>query len=215
MPSVSKMNPEDDPDFQEMQAKGESPESVYLVAKEKFDRMAAIRVIRAIFGLSLESAKEVIVRADGEAASLTEYQERLLPDLEVLSGSADGMKARYSPWQFGSDPAEVTPPHESEVTLTSALALLAELNQLPSELDTADVEAPAWVSFLIPSGVLHLYFNVEPDRITYEYYQDGGNDLCGLATCDVTKEAVRLFFEGQSPRAFLEAHSLELSDNEI
>jgi hypothetical protein len=156
-----------------------------------------------------------MVRADGEAASLSEYQERLLPELEALFGSAGGTKARYSPWQFGSDLGEMKPPHEREITLTSALALLAELNQLPSKLDTADVEAPAWVSFLIPSGVLHLYFNVEPDRITYEYYQDGGNDMCGLATCDVTKEAVRLFFEGQSPSAFLEAHSLELSDNEI
>ena len=64
-----------------MQAKGASPENIFLTAERKFDWCAAIRVVRAVFGLSLEAAKEVMVRARGEAGSLVEHQERLLPSL--------------------------------------------------------------------------------------------------------------------------------------
>jgi len=230
MPSASKMNPEDDPEFREMLAEGASPEIVYLAAEKKLSRVAGIRVVRTLFGLNLEAAKEVMVRARGDAASLEKYQGRLLfsfvpavefPPVEYLSVPPEAMKARYQFWRFRGDSGERKLPEEREVTLAPALEILAEINRRPPALEALDdrleIEQSAWISFvqLQPPRALHLYFRGEPDCITYECHRIPNDSLYGLATYDVMKEAVRLFFEGQSPRAFLEEHSLEISDDEI
>jgi hypothetical protein len=76
------MNPEDHSEYREMQAKGASPESIFLAAERQHDSFAAIRIVRAVFGLSLDAAKEVMIRAHGGAASLAEHQEQLLPSLK-------------------------------------------------------------------------------------------------------------------------------------
>jgi hypothetical protein len=48
------------------------------------DRIAAIRAIRERFGLDLRQAKEVMLQADGTAASLAEHEERIAAALERL-----------------------------------------------------------------------------------------------------------------------------------
>jgi hypothetical protein len=127
------------------------------------------------------------------------------------------MKTRYSFWKPQDGMGLDTPPYEQEVTLTSAFAILDELDKRPpsASRDQESYGQFAWITFLASPRVLHLYFELEPNRITYEWHQIPDGSLCGLATYDITKEAVRLFFEGQSPRSFLEVHSLELSDYEI
>ncbi len=65
-----------------MQVKGASPQDVFLAAERQLDSVAAIRVVRAVFGLSLDAAKEVMIGARGGAASLAEHQEQLLPSLK-------------------------------------------------------------------------------------------------------------------------------------
>jgi hypothetical protein len=46
------------------------------------DRIAAIRSIRERFGLDLRQAKEVMLQAEGTAASLAEHEERIAAALE-------------------------------------------------------------------------------------------------------------------------------------
>jgi hypothetical protein len=53
------------------------------------DRIVAIRAIRERFGLDLRQAKEVMLQAEGVAASLDEHEERLAIALEKLM-EADG-----------------------------------------------------------------------------------------------------------------------------
>jgi hypothetical protein len=52
------------------------------VMAETGDRITAIRVIRERFDLDLAQAKEVMLQAEGTAASLNEHQERLAEILE-------------------------------------------------------------------------------------------------------------------------------------
>lgn len=47
------------------------------VVAETGDRIAAIRAIRERFGLDLRQAKEVMLQAEGTAASLAEHEERI------------------------------------------------------------------------------------------------------------------------------------------
>lgn len=46
------------------------------------DAITRIRLIRAIFSLSPREAKEVMVRAEGLAESLDQYQERIAKAIE-------------------------------------------------------------------------------------------------------------------------------------
>ena len=127
------------------------------------------------------------------------------------------MQVRYSFREVRDAGPHFAPPQECDVTLTSALSILDELAQRPPPPTLAGENGGdrAWISFLEPPRVLHLYFKPEPDRISYESYPGTNDDLCGLATLDMIKEAVRLFFDGKSPKSFLESHSLELFDDEI
>ena len=127
------------------------------------------------------------------------------------------MRIRYSFWEFGDGVPLDTQPQERDLDLASTLSILDELAQRPPVATlTKEFDGDrAWISVLEPPRALHLYFKPEPDRISYESYQGPNDDLCGLATFDAIKEAVRLFIEGKSPRNFLESHSLELSDTEI
>ncbi len=61
------------------------PAAIYLAAKEDgVDRIARIRLLRELFGMSLTEAKETIVAAEGTAPSLTDHQDRLLPALNLV-----------------------------------------------------------------------------------------------------------------------------------
>jgi hypothetical protein len=74
---------EDHSEFEAMRLRGASPEEVFLAAERTRDRFAAIRVVRALYSLSLPAAKEIMVRARESASSLTEYQAALLPALKL------------------------------------------------------------------------------------------------------------------------------------
>jgi hypothetical protein len=60
-----------------------SPATMFLAVEREHGTLAAISAVRAAYGLSLESAKAVMVQAHGEAQSLSAFQESLLPDLEA------------------------------------------------------------------------------------------------------------------------------------
>ena len=98
----------------------------------------------------------------------------------------------------------ILPPHEHEVSLESALSILDEL---------AAARPPAFVSFLDAPRVIHIYFESEADRVRYEFFHGMEQELCGLTSLAESKEAVRQFFVGQSPRQFLASHSFELYED--
>jgi hypothetical protein len=54
------------------------------------DRLAAIRAVRERYRLDLSQAKEVMLQAEGEAASLKEYQDRIADMLEDAEQRGDG-----------------------------------------------------------------------------------------------------------------------------
>jgi hypothetical protein len=63
----------------------ESPhEHFRRIVADTGDRIAAIRAIRERFGLDLRQAKEVMLQAEGTAASLAEHQERIAQTLEKV-----------------------------------------------------------------------------------------------------------------------------------
>ena len=80
---------EDFAQFEALKTSGASPEEVFLAAEKARDRMAAFRAVRVVFSLSVPQAKEVMLRAYGEASSLDEHEESLLPALkQALSGES-------------------------------------------------------------------------------------------------------------------------------
>ena len=48
------------------------------------DRMAALKAVRVRFGLDLRQAKEVMLQAEGTAASVDEHEERIAIALEQV-----------------------------------------------------------------------------------------------------------------------------------
>jgi hypothetical protein len=69
--------------YELMKAAGSTAEQVWLDAiRDKHDMIARIRLIRAVFSLSMVEAKEVWVRAEGLADSLEEHQERFIKPIE-------------------------------------------------------------------------------------------------------------------------------------
>ena len=65
-------------EYERMRDAGSTAEQVYRAAvRDGIDSITRIRLIRAVFSLSLGQAKEVIVRADGQAESLDQHQERI------------------------------------------------------------------------------------------------------------------------------------------
>ena len=70
-------------EFENMKSKGADANQAYLRSKQLgLDPFAQIRMLRAVFGLTLEQAKEVTVTAGGGSSSLSEHQEKLLPSLK-------------------------------------------------------------------------------------------------------------------------------------
>lgn len=69
--------------YESMRDAGTSPELVYQAAvQDGLDPITRVRLIRAVFCLSPGQAKEVIVRAEGLAASLDQHQENIAKALE-------------------------------------------------------------------------------------------------------------------------------------
>ena len=65
----------DDADFAALKAQGAAPEQVYAQARQEgLAQMDAVRLLRALFGLSLDGAREVAWEADG-------YPAHVLPPL--------------------------------------------------------------------------------------------------------------------------------------
>jgi hypothetical protein len=63
----------------------ESPHAHFRrVVAETGDRIMAIRAVRERFGLDLRQAKEVMLQAEGTAASLAEHEERIAVALERI-----------------------------------------------------------------------------------------------------------------------------------
>ena len=63
--------------YESMRDAGSSPEEVYRAAtRDGLDSITRIRLIRAVYSLSLREAKEVWVRAEDVAESLTQHQAK-------------------------------------------------------------------------------------------------------------------------------------------
>lgn len=70
-------------EFEKLREKGIDPKLAYLYSKKVgLDPFAQIRMLRSVYNLSIEKAKEVTVTASGESASLSEHQEKLFPSLK-------------------------------------------------------------------------------------------------------------------------------------
>ena len=68
--------------YEKMKGNDASPENVYREAvKDGVDPITRIRLIRAVFSLSPGQAKEVVVRAEGEAESLDQHQTKIAETL--------------------------------------------------------------------------------------------------------------------------------------
>jgi hypothetical protein len=68
----------------------ESPHDYFRrVVADTGDRIAAIRAIRERFGLDLRQAKEVMLQAEGTAASLDEHEGRIAAALERIVPAAE------------------------------------------------------------------------------------------------------------------------------
>ena len=78
------------PRYAELRDTGSGPKEVYLAAKETgLGLVDSIRMLRAVYGLTIADAKGVCVEAD-TGMTLDEYQESLLPDIdEVLKATRD------------------------------------------------------------------------------------------------------------------------------
>jgi len=68
--------------FHQMKQHGADAESVYRAIREQgLGQIEAIRILRSVFGLSLQEAKEITIVAGGVAASLSEHEGRVATDL--------------------------------------------------------------------------------------------------------------------------------------
>jgi hypothetical protein len=64
--------------YEVMRNSGAEPEKVYQAAvHDGIDPIARIRLIRAVYSLSPAEAKEVMLRAEGVASNLDEFQHRV------------------------------------------------------------------------------------------------------------------------------------------
>ena len=83
------MTPDEFPEYHAMRARGGTAEAVFLAAERQHGTIPAIRIIRAVFGISLSAAKEATIRAHGLGKSLDEYQESLLPAIKEAMKHVD------------------------------------------------------------------------------------------------------------------------------
>jgi hypothetical protein len=73
-----------------MRDAGASPHRVSrAAAADGWDFIRRIRIVRDVFSLSLTEGKEVVIVSDGTAASLDDYQERMLPALRAAFDDTD------------------------------------------------------------------------------------------------------------------------------
>lgn len=73
---------------------GATPREVYLQAKtDGLGDISCVRLLRAVFSLSLIEAKEIVVTVSGRAKSLLEHQANLAPALwaalDILSAEEE------------------------------------------------------------------------------------------------------------------------------
>lgn len=69
-------------EFERMKNDGVTPQISYLYSKKiGLDPFAQIRMLRTVYDLTIEGAKEVTVTASGESSTLSEHQEKLLAAL--------------------------------------------------------------------------------------------------------------------------------------
>ena len=69
--------------YEAMRQAGAGPEDVYRAASQDgIDPITRIRLIRAVYSLSPGQAKEVMVRAEGQASSREEYQSKISDNLQ-------------------------------------------------------------------------------------------------------------------------------------
>ncbi|RYG64740.1 hypothetical protein EON80_18675 [bacterium] len=66
--------------YEQMRDSGQTPHQVYRQGESVgLDFLQRLRMLRAVFGLGLAQAKEVMIQADGFEGTLSDYQETLLP----------------------------------------------------------------------------------------------------------------------------------------
>jgi hypothetical protein len=77
--------------YEMMKDAGSSPEDVYREAGRRgVDPITRIRLIRAVYSLSLVQAKEVVVRAEEWAESLDRHQDKIAEDLSAQTPGGAG-----------------------------------------------------------------------------------------------------------------------------
>ena len=68
--------------FRALKPRGLKPVAAFALAKDMHvDHLAAFRAVRVVFGLDIAAAKEAMLKADGIANSLEEYQAKLYEGL--------------------------------------------------------------------------------------------------------------------------------------
>lgn len=71
--------------YEALRDAGASPKDVYLAAKaDEYNPIELIKILRLVYGISFEEAKEVTIIGDDLANSLSDYQARFLPMLARL-----------------------------------------------------------------------------------------------------------------------------------
>jgi hypothetical protein len=72
--------------YEKLHDAGANSKQVYLAGKaDGLDQITLVRLIRKLFNLSLAEAKETQLQAEEIAASLTDFQEILVPLLQKLA----------------------------------------------------------------------------------------------------------------------------------
>ena len=77
--------------FFDLKAQGLDPYGSCLIAKKRgFTLVMRIKMLRLVYGLTLEQAKEEVIKVDHGGISLSDYQASLLPSLKAAI-EADGL----------------------------------------------------------------------------------------------------------------------------
>ena len=76
--------------FFDLKAQGLDPYGSCLIAKKRFTPIMRIKMLRLVYGVTLEQAKEEVIKVDHGGISLSDYQASLLPSLKAAI-EADGL----------------------------------------------------------------------------------------------------------------------------
>lgn len=75
--------------YHAMRHSGVLPEDIYRAAlRDGVDSITRIRLLRAVCSLSLREAKEVILRAEGQSATIDEFQQGIADTIERKLGGS-------------------------------------------------------------------------------------------------------------------------------